>query len=82
MTFILVLMVTSIKEGVEDLDRANSDKRENIRKVTIVTFSPDGSTTELIKETQEVILQLQLLSDDILSLNICFNRLSLEISLS
>ncbi len=54
MTFVIVLMVTCIKEGVEDLHRAKSDKAENIRKVTIVTFRGNGFLVETIKETQEV----------------------------
>ncbi len=52
MTFIIVLMVTSIKEGIEDVDRAKSDRAENIRRVTIVTFE-NGQVVETVKETQE-----------------------------
>ena len=54
-TLCIVMMVTSIKEGMEDLDRAKSDRAENIRQVTVVTFTEDGTVVETIKETQEVI---------------------------
>ncbi len=48
-TLIFVLMVTSIKEGSEDLQRARSDKFENYREVChfifISLFSPFKTTT-------------------------------------
>ena len=47
-TLVFVLLVTSIKEGIEDIQRAKSDKFENNRIVTVVTFSPDG----LVEETE------------------------------
>lgn len=46
-----VLMVTSVKEGYEDLQRAWSDRDENNRKVIIVKFNDDGSVSELEVET-------------------------------
>lgn len=48
------MLVTSIKEGVEDFERAKSDQFENNRKVKIVTFNQDGSTTETIKRSQDI----------------------------
>ena len=54
MTLVFVLMVTSIKEGVEDLGRARSDRDENNRKVTVVTFSETGEAIETVKETHYV----------------------------
>ena len=40
-TLVFVLLVTSIKEGIEDLARARQDKIENMREVEIVTFDGD-----------------------------------------
>ena len=37
-----MLLVTSIKEGVEDVKRAKSDSFENTKEVTVLTFSPEG----------------------------------------
>jgi hypothetical protein len=88
MTLVFVLMVTSVKEGLEDLDRARyvtyfiniyiayypyasiyytnncylsmccnrSDRDENIRKATIVTFDSTGQAIEKVVETQQVYL--------------------------
>lgn len=66
-TLIFVLLVTSVKEGLEDIQRAKyvcncvymvessrADRDENIRKATIVVFNGDGSTSEKEVETQEV----------------------------
>jgi magnesium-transporting ATPase (P-type) len=46
-------MVTSIKDGAEDLQRARSDKEENLRKVKIVTFE-GGVYAEKIIESQYI----------------------------
>ncbi len=48
MTLTFVLLVTSFKEGSEDLQRARSDQYENNKDVTVITFD---STTGTIKET-------------------------------
>jgi magnesium-transporting ATPase (P-type) len=52
-TLIVVLLVTSIKEGVEDLARARSDKDENTRLVTVVKFV-NGAATETQVESRLV----------------------------
>jgi phospholipid-transporting ATPase len=54
MTLIFVLMVTSVKEGLEDLDRAKSDQDENKRKVTVCTFDSTGLEVEHVVETQYI----------------------------
>ena len=46
-----MLLVTSFKEGYEDLQRAKSDKFENTRKVKIVTFN-GNEVIETVTETQ------------------------------
>jgi magnesium-transporting ATPase (P-type) len=51
---IFVLMVTSVKEGYEDLQRAKSDRYENTKEVTVVTFNADGSTEEKNMASSEV----------------------------
>lgn len=48
-----VLLVTSVKEGVEDLDRAKSDKFENNRDVTVVSFE-NGEMKETRKLSQDI----------------------------
>ena len=48
-----MLLVTSLKEGSEDLQRARSDRDENQRKVVIVTFE-NGQVIETTKETQQI----------------------------
>lgn len=48
------MLVTSIKEGIEDLERAKSDRFENSRDVIIVTFNQDGSITETVKKSQDI----------------------------
>jgi phospholipid-transporting ATPase len=53
-TLLVVLLVTSIKEGLEDLQRARSDKEENTRIVTEVTFTPEGQAIEREKESREI----------------------------
>ena len=53
-TLLFVLLVTSLKEGAEDLQRARSDAFENNRHVHIITFAEDGTEIETIKSSQEV----------------------------
>eukprot|EP01041_Mallomonas_annulata_P002854 gene2854-5613_t len=53
-TLIFVLMVTSIKEGMEDLQRARSDRYENFSKVTVVKFDGNGNVVETIVESQSI----------------------------
>jgi phospholipid-transporting ATPase len=53
-TLVVVLMVTSVKEGLEDLARARSDKEENTRLVTVVTFTADGEAVETHQESRLV----------------------------
>ena len=50
-TLLFVLLVTSVKEGSEDLQRYKSDKDENNRLVTVVTFD-GGQLVETVKETK------------------------------
>lgn len=52
-TLIFVLLVTCIKEGMEDLARARSDKEENCRKVTVVRFDT-GIAIEHVIENQQI----------------------------
>mmetsp|Transcript_15593 Transcript_15593/g.14932 ORF Transcript_15593/g.14932 Transcript_15593/m.14932 type:complete len:1139 (-) Transcript_15593:763-4179(-) len=52
-TLVFVLLVTSIKEGMEDRQRSISDKFENTRLITVISFDPaNGEIIETIKETQ------------------------------
>lgn len=51
-TLVFVLLVTSIKEGSEDMQRYKSDKEENNRLITVITFGPEGQVIETIKETK------------------------------
>lgn len=51
-TLLFVLLVTSIKEGMEDVQRAKSDRFENNKEVTVVTFSENGSIKETIVQSQ------------------------------
>ena len=53
MTLVFVLLVTSFKEGYEDLQRARSDRTENKRHVTVIRFE-NGVPEEKIIETQFV----------------------------
>ena len=53
-TLVFVLLVTSLKEGYEDLQRSRSDKEENTRLVTVVTFDSNGSIVEKQIETQHI----------------------------
>eukprot|EP01032_Pedospumella_encystans_P015770 gene15770-18021_t len=47
---IVILLITSCKEGYEDLLRRKSDKIENNRDVTVVTFEEDGSGMFVVRE--------------------------------
>jgi phospholipid-transporting ATPase len=49
-TLVVVLLITSIKELFEDLQRGKSDNFENARKVKVVTF--DSAGNEIITEKQ------------------------------
>ena len=51
-TLVVVLLVTCIKEGLEDWARARSDKDENTRLVTVVTFANDNTAVETKKESR------------------------------
>lgn len=51
-TLVFVLLVTSFKEGSEDLQRSRSDKEENNRLVTVLTFGTDNQVIETVKETR------------------------------
>ena len=53
-TLVVVLLVTCVKEGLEDWARARSDKDENTRMVTIVTFADDNTAVETKKESRLV----------------------------
>lgn len=48
-TLIFVLMVTSVKEGLEDLERARSDNDENMSKATIIEFEGDRIVEKVVK---------------------------------
>ena len=50
-TLIVILLITSCKEGYEDLLRRKSDKFENNREVTVVTFERDEAGKVVTKET-------------------------------
>lgn len=54
MTLVFVLMVTSLKEGSEDLQRAKSDRFENLRDVTVITFDYQGKVVETIKKSKDI----------------------------
>lgn len=54
LTLVFVLLVTSFKEGSEDLQRYRSDREENTRKVTVCTFNDAGELVETVKETRLV----------------------------
>ena len=51
---LFVLLVTSLKEGYEDLQRSKSDKFENTRKVKIVTFDENGNPTETVTDYEYI----------------------------
>ena len=54
LALVFVLMVTSIKEAVEDIERARSDRDENKSKATVVTFDADGREVEHIIDRAKV----------------------------
>lgn len=54
-TLVIVLLITSIKELIEDLARAKSDKFENAREVTVVTFNSAGTLVETRKKSKHVM---------------------------
>ena len=49
----VVMLVTSFKEGYEDMQRHHADSVENVRKVTVITFE-DGEEVEHSIETQHI----------------------------
>lgn len=53
-TLVVVLMITSIKEGLEDIQRYKSDTTDNIAQVTIVTFDENGKLVEKRIEKQYI----------------------------
>ncbi len=53
MTLTFVLLVTSFKEGSEDLQRARSDQYENNKEVTVVTFE-NGTMKETVVKSMDV----------------------------
>lgn len=53
-TLLFVLLITSIKEGIEDLARARSDKFENLKDVTVITFSSEGEIIETVKKSKDI----------------------------
>lgn len=53
-TLVFVLLVTSIKEGYEDLQRAKSDSYENLKNVIVITFTEDGIKHERTIKSQDV----------------------------
>ena len=53
-TLMIVLLVTSIKEAVEDVERAKSDRDENTSQATVVTFDRDGREVEHVIERSKV----------------------------
>lgn len=58
LTLIFVLLVTSFKEGSEDLQRARSDRYENLKKVIVITFKKNNNNeyveVETIKKSRDV----------------------------
>lgn len=53
-TLLIVLLVTSIKEAVEDVERAKSDRDENLSQATVVTFDRDGVEVEHVVDRCKV----------------------------
>lgn len=53
-TLVVVLMITSIKEGLEDIQRYKSDTADNIAKVTIITFDDNNNLVEKRIEKQHI----------------------------
>ena len=54
-TLVFVLMVTSFKEGYEDLRRHYSDVEENCQNIIVVTFDAQGRPIETVKPSREII---------------------------
>jgi len=53
-TLVIVLMITSIKEGLEDIQRYKSDTTDNVAQVTVVTFDENGKLVEKRIEKQYI----------------------------
>jgi phospholipid-transporting ATPase len=53
-TLLVVLLITSLKELGEDLQRGKSDKYENTRIVKVVTFDANGNPIETEKQSKFV----------------------------
>lgn len=51
-TLTVILLITSCKEGYEDLLRRKSDEFENNREVTVITFETDSTIKETIKKSK------------------------------
>jgi magnesium-transporting ATPase (P-type) len=66
-TLTVILLITSCKEGYEDLLRRKSDKFENNREVTVVTFEDNGSGGFTLKE--EIKKSKQLHAGEIVKLS-------------
>jgi hypothetical protein len=60
-TLLIVLLVTSIKEAVEDVERAKSDRDENLSQATVVTFDRDGVEVEHVVDRCKVSFHEQLI---------------------
>ena len=52
----IVLSVTCIKEGVEDLERYRGDRADNHREVIVVRFSERGEAQEYLIATEEIMV--------------------------
>lgn len=53
-TLVFVLLVTSIKEGYEDVQRAKSDSEDNNKKETVIVFDSNGLKREVPKKRKDV----------------------------
>ena len=51
---VMVLLITSAKEGVEDWARYTADREENLREVITVTFDEEGKEVLTTKKTHEL----------------------------
>ena len=54
LTLVIVLMITCIKEGVEDVQRYKSDTTDNTASVTVVTIAANGDLIEKTIEKQYI----------------------------
>lgn len=52
LTLLVILLITSCKEGYEDLQRRKSDQFENNREVTVLSFDMTGGGGKEAKETK------------------------------